>query len=139
VRERKREKVGRVVSDRMDKTVMVAVQMLRQHRLYQRTMRQTKKYMAHDETNTCRVGDLVRLQESRPISRHKHWRVVQVLEEAARRGKAVGLPEVARVAAATDAQVVAGANLAPEPLFPATAADGGAGGSDAARGGRRER
>jgi small subunit ribosomal protein S17 len=92
MRERKRELVGRVVSDRMDKTVMVAIQSLRRHRLYQRTMRLTKKFMAHDEPNECRVGDLVRIQESRPISRHKHWRVVSVLERAAERGKAVELP-----------------------------------------------
>jgi small subunit ribosomal protein S17 len=138
VRERKREKVGRVVSDRMDKTVMVAVQTLRQHRLYQRTMRQTKKYMAHDETNTCRVGDLVRLQEARPISRHKHWRVIQVLEEAARRGKAVGLPEVARASAATDVQAVASADVAPELLSPSAAeASEASGGGEVESGGRR--
>jgi small subunit ribosomal protein S17 len=114
----------------MDKTVMVAVQSLRQHRLYQRTMRQTKKYMAHDETNTCRVGDLVRLQEARPISRHKHWRVVQVLEEAARRGKAVGLPAVARASAVTDVQAVASVDVAPELLTPSVAETAEAGEAD---------
>jgi small subunit ribosomal protein S17 len=92
MRERKKELVGRVVSDRMQKTVVVAVQSLRRHRLYLRTMRLTKQYMAHDEPDECKIGDLVRIQESRPISRHKHWRVVQVLERAAERGKAVALP-----------------------------------------------
>lgn len=89
MRERKRELVGRVVSDKMEKTVVVAVQTLRRHRLYQRTMRRTKKYMVHSELNEARTGDLVRIQESRPISRHKHWRVMLVMESAARRGKAV--------------------------------------------------
>jgi small subunit ribosomal protein S17 len=81
-----------VVSDKMDKTVVVSVQRLARHRLYQRTMRRTKNYMAHDETNRCKIGDLVRIRESRPISRHKHWQVVGVLERAAERGKAVALP-----------------------------------------------
>ncbi len=95
MREHKKELVGRVVSDRMEKTVVVAVQSLRRHRLYQRTMRRTKKYMAHDEQNACRLGDLVRILESRPISRHKRWRVVEILERAAERGRAVALPAVA--------------------------------------------
>jgi small subunit ribosomal protein S17 len=97
VRERKRELVGRVVSDKMEKTVVVAVQSLRRHRLYQRTVRRTKKYMAHNAENEARLGDLVRIQESRPISRHKHWRVMLVLEAAASRGKAVAVPQVEEV------------------------------------------
>ena len=95
MRERKKELVGRVVSDRMEKTVVVAVQSLRRHRLYQRTMRRTKQFMVHDEPNECKIGDLVRIQESTPISRHKHWRVMQVLERAAERGRAVALPSAA--------------------------------------------
>jgi len=79
----------------MEKTVVVAVQSLRRHRLYQRTMRRTKQFMAHDEPNECKIGDLVRIQESTPISRHKHWRVMQVLERAAERGRAVALPSAA--------------------------------------------
>jgi small subunit ribosomal protein S17 len=97
VRERKRELVGRVVSDKMDKTVVVAVQSLRRHRLYQRTVRRTKKFMAHNDDNQARSGDLVRIQESRPISRHKHWRVMSILEVFAERGRAV--PETDVVAA----------------------------------------
>jgi small subunit ribosomal protein S17 len=95
MRERKKQLVGRVVGNKMDKTVVVAVQSLRRHRLYQRTMRLTKNYMAHDEENSCQVGDLVRLLESRPISRHKHWRVADVIERVAERGKAVDIPSVA--------------------------------------------
>ena len=101
MRERKRELVGRVVSDKMDKTVVVAVQTLRRHRLYQRTVRRTKKYMAHNDNNQARTGDLVRIQESRPISRHKHWRIRAILEVFADRGRAV--PEAA-VAPALEAQ-----------------------------------
>jgi small subunit ribosomal protein S17 len=97
MREHKKLMIGRVVSDKMEKTVVVSVQKLRRHRLYQRTMRQTRKYMAHDEQNECRLGDLVRIQESRPISRHKHWRIIEVIERAAQRGKAVDIPEVAQV------------------------------------------
>jgi small subunit ribosomal protein S17 len=104
MREHKRELVGRVVSDKMEKTVMVSVQRLAKHRLYQRTMRRTKKYMAHDEQNECRIGDLVRIRESRPISKHKHWAVIGVLERVAERGKAVDLP--AAVAAAVAAEPV---------------------------------
>jgi small subunit ribosomal protein S17 len=95
MRERKKKLVGRVVSDKMDKTVVVAVQSLRPHRLYKRRVRVTKKYMAHDEANECHIGDLVRIQESRPMSRHKRWRVMEILERAAERGKAVELPVAA--------------------------------------------
>ncbi|MGH2368592.1 MAG: 30S ribosomal protein S17 [Chloroflexota bacterium] len=93
MRERKRELVGRVVSDKMQKTVVVAVQNLRRHRLYQRTVRRTKKYMVHNEQDEAKLGDLVRIRESRPLSRHKHWQVITILERAAERGKAVILPE----------------------------------------------
>jgi small subunit ribosomal protein S17 len=81
----------------MDKTVVVAVQSMRRHRLYQRTVRRTKKFMAHNDNNQARSGDLVRIQESRPISRHKHWRVLSILEVFAERGRAV--PETDIVAA----------------------------------------
>jgi small subunit ribosomal protein S17 len=99
VREQKRVLIGRVISDKMEKTVVVAVQSLRRHRLYQRTVRRTKNYMAHNAENEAHLGDLVRIQESRPISRHKHWRVLAVLEAAAQRGKAVAVPQVELVVA----------------------------------------
>jgi small subunit ribosomal protein S17 len=73
---------GVIVSDKMDKTVMVEVTRLRRHRLYKKVIRQRRKLMAHDEENTCRVGDRVRIVESRPLSRHKHWAVETILERA---------------------------------------------------------
>jgi len=72
--------VGRVVSDKMDKTVVVRVDRLYRHRRYQKVIRDTKKYKAHDEGNTCRMGDVVRIVESRPLSREKRWVVEEVLE-----------------------------------------------------------
>lgn len=75
-------RTGRVVSDKMDKTVVVAVETLVRHPLYQRTVRQTKKFKAHDEENTCRAGDKVKIMETRPLSKDKRWRVIEVLERA---------------------------------------------------------
>ena len=77
--ERRRTKVGTVVSDKMDKTVVVAVEMLKRHRLYGRTMRRTKKYHAHDEENRCKLGDKVVIAESRPLSKTKRWRVREIV------------------------------------------------------------
>jgi len=73
---------GVVVSDLMDKTVVVEVQRLVRHRLYKRVIRRTTKCKAHDEQNECSVGDRVRIMESRPLSKTKRWRVVSVLEKA---------------------------------------------------------
>jgi small subunit ribosomal protein S17 len=73
---------GRVVSDKMDKTVVVRVDLLYRHRRYKKVVRATKKYKAHDAENTCRTGDLVRIVESRPLSREKRWVVQEVLERA---------------------------------------------------------
>lgn len=141
MRERKRELVGRVVGDKMDKTVLVAVQSLRRHRLYQRTMRRSKKYMAHDEANAVRIGDLVRIQESRPISRHKHWRVIAVLEVAAQRGRALELPAAATPAGVPAVTAVASADVVPELLPGAPGAPEAAGREDSTTpgaGGREE-
>ena len=71
---------GRVTSDKMDKTVVVEVERLKRHRLYGKVLKRTKKYMAHDEKNTCRIGDLVCIIESRPLSRRKHWVVEEIME-----------------------------------------------------------
>jgi small subunit ribosomal protein S17 len=79
---KRRRMEGVIVSDKMDKTVMVEVTRLRRHRLYKKVIRQRRKLMAHDEENTCRVGDRVRIVESRPLSRHKHWAVETILERA---------------------------------------------------------
>jgi small subunit ribosomal protein S17 len=73
---------GVVVSDKMDKTVVVAVQRLTPHALYGRVQRRTARYKAHDEQNDCHQGDRVRIEECRPLSRDKCWRVVGVLERA---------------------------------------------------------
>ncbi len=73
---------GVVVSDLMDKTVVVQVQRLVRHRLYRRVIRRTSKYAAHDEQNECSVGDRVKITETRPLSKTKRWRIVTVLEKA---------------------------------------------------------
>ena len=78
--EKKRKtKVGQVVSDKMDKTAVVAVESLKRHPLYKKTIRKVVKYKAHDENNECGVGDTVRIVETRPFSRHKHWRVAEII------------------------------------------------------------
>ena len=82
MRGNRRRMEGVVVSDKMDKTVLVKVERLRRHRLYKKVIRQRRKLMAHDEGNACQVGDRVRIVESRPLSRHKHWVVETILERA---------------------------------------------------------
>lgn len=74
--------VGIVVSDKMDKTVVVMVERLTKHPLYKKYIKRRKKFMAHDEENACRIGDKVLIEETRPLSRHKRWRVRQILERA---------------------------------------------------------
>lgn len=75
-------KVGRVVSDKMDKTVVVAVDYVKRHPLYKKRITKTNRFMAHDESGNCKVGDLVRIEECRPLSKNKRWIVRQVLERA---------------------------------------------------------
>ncbi len=82
MRERRKKLVGRVVSDKMDKTVVVRVERTKRHPLYGKVITVSKKFMAHDPKNECRVGDLVRIMESRPISRRKRWVVVEIIERA---------------------------------------------------------
>jgi len=82
MRERKRVLVGRVLSNRMDKTVVVQVERRRRHRLYGKVIAVRKKYKAHDAENQCQIGDLVRMIESRPLSREKRWVVTDILERA---------------------------------------------------------
>jgi small subunit ribosomal protein S17 len=74
--------VGVVVSDKMDKTVVVAVQDTFRHPLYGKTQRRLTKYKAHDDANTCGVGDRVRIAETRPLSKSKRWRIAEILEKA---------------------------------------------------------
>jgi small subunit ribosomal protein S17 len=82
VQTKRKTKVGRVVSDRMDKTIVVSVERLARHPLYKRVIRLTSKFKAHDETNTARIGDTVLIEESRPLSATKRWRLVEVLSRA---------------------------------------------------------
>jgi len=84
--ERKTRRIqdGTVISDKMDKTVVILVERRTQHPLYKRTVKRSQKFMAHDEENTCRVGDKVEIIESRPHSKTKKWRVRRVLERAER-------------------------------------------------------
>ena len=76
----RQEKIGTVVSNKMDKTIVVSVVSLKKHRIYKRTYKQTKHFYAHDEENTCQIGDVVRIQETRPLSKLKRWRLVEVLK-----------------------------------------------------------
>src|SRR5690242_9991215 len=77
---RRQQKVGRVVSNKMDKTIVVVVESLKKHRIYKRTYKQTKRFHAHDEENICQVGDMVRIEESRPLSKLKRWRLVEIVK-----------------------------------------------------------
>ncbi len=79
VQGKRKTKVGRVVSDKMDKTIVVSVERLARHRLYKRVIRLSTKFKAHDETNDARIGDTVLIEESRPLSATKRWRLVSVV------------------------------------------------------------
>jgi len=77
--EKRKTRIGYVVSDKMDKTVVVAVEALKRHPLYKKTYKRVVKYKAHDEDNKCRVGDKVRIIETRPLSRQKRWRIAEII------------------------------------------------------------
>jgi len=81
-RGKRKMKVGRVVSDKMDKTIVVSVERLTRHKLYKRVIRLTTKFKAHDEHNEARVGDTVRIEESRPLSATKRWRLIEIVAKA---------------------------------------------------------
>ena len=74
------QKEGVVISNKMNKTIVVAVVSLKRHRIYKRTYKQTKHFYAHDENNTCQIGDVVRIEETRPLSKLKRWRLVEVVK-----------------------------------------------------------
>lgn len=78
---KKREWVGRVLSNKMNKTVVVSVERSVTHPLYRKVMRRISKFKAHDEQNVCKIGDRVRMVETRPISKDKHWRVLEVIQK----------------------------------------------------------
>lgn len=79
---RKKVRIGKVVSDKMDKTVVVAIETSVKHPLYKKIMKRTQKLKAHDEENKCKEGDWVKVIETRPLSKEKRWRVIEIIEEA---------------------------------------------------------
>ncbi|GAB4334637.1 MAG: 30S ribosomal protein S17 [Dehalococcoidia bacterium] len=110
----KRQLQGTVVSDKMDKTVVVSVIRHKEHRLYRKVMTLTKKVKAHDEANACRLGDLVVVEECRPMSREKRWRVVNILargDVAEIQPEAIGreIEETAQIAPKAEARLHDGA------------------------------
>ena len=77
----RKTRVGKVVSDKMDKTIVVAIQTSYKHPLYGKTMKRTFKLKAHDENNECQIGDTVKVMETRPLSKDKRWRLVEIVEK----------------------------------------------------------
>ena len=78
----KKERQGIVVSDKMDKTIVVAIKTKKKHPLYGKTVNYTKKLKAHDENNECGIGDTVKVMETRPLSKDKNWRLIEIIEKA---------------------------------------------------------
>lgn len=78
----RKTKVGRVVSDKMQKTIVVAIEDNVKHPLYKKVIKRTVKFKAHDENNECRIGDKVEIMETRPLSKDKNWRLVRIIEKA---------------------------------------------------------
>ncbi|MGG0824352.1 30S ribosomal protein S17 [Paenibacillus turicensis] len=81
-RNSRKVQIGKVVSDKMDKTIVVAVETYKKHDLYHKRIKYTKKFKAHDENNTAKIGDVVKIAETRPLSKDKRWRLVEVVEKA---------------------------------------------------------
>jgi len=99
---RHQEKIGTVVSNKMDKTIVVSVVSLKKHRIYKRTYKQTKHFYAHDEENACQIGDVVRIQETRPLSKLKRWRLVEITKRGS------GVVPVEELLAEVDPQLGSG-------------------------------
>jgi small subunit ribosomal protein S17 len=100
---RRQQKVGRVVSNKMQKTIVVAVESMKKHRVYKKTYRVTTRFKAHDETNAANIGDIVRIEETRPLSKDKRWRLVEILVSSAQ------TPPVAEIASAdVDEELIGG-------------------------------
>ena len=100
VASKRKTKTGRVVSDKMDKTIVVTVERLSRHPIYKRVVRLTTRFKAHDENNEARVGDTVRIVESRPLSATKRWRLEQIVQRA---GEGAGEPIVSEEAETSEA------------------------------------
>ena len=81
-RNERKTRIGKVVSNKMDKTIVVAIEELVQHKLYKKSVKRTVKFKAHDENNEAQIGDRVQIMETRPLSREKRWRLVKVVEKA---------------------------------------------------------
>ncbi|MDN5331559.1 MAG: small subunit ribosomal protein [Tepidanaerobacteraceae bacterium] len=81
-RPKRKVRTGVVVSNKMDKTIVVAVESIIRHPLYGKTIKRTKKFKAHDEHNQCRIGDVVKIMETRPLSKTKRWRLVEIIKRA---------------------------------------------------------
>ena len=113
----KRRRVGRVLSNKSDKTIVVQVETFRRHRIYRKATRIRRKLMAHDPENTCQIGDLVEVESSRPLSRRKRWRLIEVVERAE-----LTAEERAAAFAVIEEEIVA-ADPVPEAGEGATAAD----------------
>jgi small subunit ribosomal protein S17 len=112
--------IGTVVGNKMDKTVVVQIDRKKRHRLYGKTIRVTRRYKAHDEKNECHLGDLVTIAETRPLSREKRWRVVEIVQrgdvaEVAPREIGAHIIEETRAAAAAEAAARAEAEAAAAP------------------------
>ena len=78
----RKTKIGKVISDKMDKTIVVAIEESVKHKLYNKVVKRTYKLKAHDEENTCGIGDKVKVMETRPLSKDKRWRLVEIIENA---------------------------------------------------------
>ncbi|WP_276358253.1 30S ribosomal protein S17 [Cohnella caldifontis] len=81
-RNNRKVQIGKVVSDKMDKTIVVAVETYKKHSLYHKRIKYTKKFKAHDENNEAKIGDTVKIMETRPLSKDKNWRLVEITEKA---------------------------------------------------------
>ena len=81
-RNERKVRAGIVVSDKMDKTIVVKIEEIEQHKLYKKSVKKTVKFKAHDENNEAHIGDKVSIMETRPLSKEKHWRLVKILEKA---------------------------------------------------------
>ena len=125
---KRKTKVGRVVSDKMDKTIVVSIERLARHPLYKRVIRLTSKFKAHDELNEARVGDTVLIEESRPLSATKRWRLVEIVARAGEHGGETVTGEEAATTEAIHAAAHPGRHRGDAPAEGATgsAGDGGA-------------
>ena len=103
---RRQQKIGRVVSNKMNKTIVVVVETLKKHRIYKRTYRQSKRFYAHDEENTCQIGDTVRIEESRPLSKTKRWMLIEIVKRGS------GIVPVEEVLAEVDPDLTPSENAA---------------------------